>query len=146
MADKTWTDEDESTLRMWWDRGLSASQISEQFHGKYSRKAICGKARRMKLSSRDSTVNRGYELRKIKPKPIPKPIVVMLTEAPEPCGIPGEYPDKGCQWIAGDVIDFIMCGAPLHKGSYCAYHHHQKIDHRAKPMLGTSRSDRQFRS
>ncbi len=76
----SWTDERIEILRTLWDRGMSASQISEQLGGNITRNAVIGKAHRLGLKSRPSPV-KSESARKIPPA-IPKVAVAPPVAAP----------------------------------------------------------------
>lgn len=56
-----WSDEDMELLRKFHGEGLTASQISSEFRGKYSRNAICGKVHRLNLSGNPRNVKNEKE-------------------------------------------------------------------------------------
>ena len=127
MAMTGWPEDDEAKMRDWWDKDFSCQQISDAFKGKYSRKAIAGKARRLNLASRPSTMNRGREHRhpvRVKPKPVLKPPeIAPPAQEPEFLGPIGDFPDSGCLYPrnAGDQIQF--CGHEKKPGKpYCPWH------------------------
>lgn len=120
-----WPDADSDKLRDLWSKGLSCTEISRAFSGKYSRLSIAGKARRLNLSSRDSHANRQNGVRRApmpKPKPIPKPTIIVPSTEPKAIGTVGEFPNdrSTCRWTHGDGAEFQICG---HEGfPWCAYH------------------------
>ncbi len=94
-----WTDERIETLRLLWEKGLTASQIAEKLGG-VTRNAVIGKAHRLELQSRPSPVKSSDEqsvrtadraapkatgsppVRPLAPKPVP-PRVVSSAPAPD---------------------------------------------------------------
>ncbi len=86
----SWTDERIEILRNLWDRGMSASQISEQLGGNITRNAVIGKAHRLGLKSRPSPV-KAESSRKAPPQAaVPKVVAppVAAVPAPPPQAIP----------------------------------------------------------
>jgi GcrA cell cycle regulator len=79
----SWTDERIEILRNLWDRGMSASQISEQLGGNITRNAVIGKAHRLGLKSRPSPV-KAESSRKAPPHLAPTPRVVTTPPAIAP--------------------------------------------------------------
>jgi GcrA cell cycle regulator len=148
MATESWPPEDSKKLRhLWDDIGLSGGQISAQFGGKYSRRSVIGKARRMGLTSRSSTMNRhlgGRGASTAKPAPKPKIAVPAEPITPEPALIldNGQHvtlidiTDKMCRWPIGDPRDedFHCCGLEPKKGSpYCLAHWSKAHEPSKKP-------------
>lgn len=120
MATPRWPAEDLDKLRhLWNERALSGQQISDQFGGRYSRKAVIGKARRENLDSRSSTVNRHLGG---KPRATPK-LKSIPSHAPLPMGPLGDF-GSGCKWPAQMLPEYQECGHDRVSGkNYCAYHH-----------------------
>jgi GcrA cell cycle regulator len=90
----SWTDERIEILRNLWDRGMSASQISEQLGGNITRNAVIGKAHRLGLKSRPSPVKADSARRAppqaAAPKAAPPPVVVSAPIAPVHRAMPTE--------------------------------------------------------
>ena len=95
-----WTDERVAVLKGIWTNGYTARQIAEKLGG-VTRNAVIGKAHRLGLSSRPTTVKRHT--------PLPIPNVV----------------ERYCQWPIGDPgsDDFHFCGKAAVPGKpYCDKH------------------------
>lgn len=137
MTDGTpphWSADDLALIEARWAAGDSGAEIALLLKGRHTRNAVMGKIMRLRgtgstFKPRDSKFNRDNRHRRqqvaiSKPKP-PKisPPQTAASDAPAPCGKPGEFPDHGCQFIAGPYsADFIMCGSPLEHGKWCKYH------------------------
>lgn len=127
MSTPRWPSEDLEKLRyMWNEAGLSGQQISDQFGGRYSRKAVIGKARREKLDSRDTTVNRhlgGRVAGTMRPKPKPAVVPPPIDE-PAPIGLVENFPSDRttCRYIHGEagITGWHLCGHPGHP--WCQFH------------------------
>ena len=57
-----WTEGMEDRLKLFWSAGLTASQISAEFQGVFTRSAIIGKVHRLKLESRASPILTATEI------------------------------------------------------------------------------------
>jgi hypothetical protein len=134
-----WSDAEKATLRRLWDDSNTARQISKAM-GR-SRAAVCGMARRLKLSSRQP-----HQFRpKVKPAPPRAPIHSKLSNKPETVAVvPSQGLQRGaaweamagappvsllnlepgmCKWPIGDEKPFMFCGHPAVAGAYCQHHH-----------------------
>ena len=86
----SWTDERIATLKKMWEGGSTASQIAEELGG-VSRNAVIGKAHRLGLKSRPSTVKAGEKKKKA---PAKKPVqkTAIKKTAAKPVAKPTEKP------------------------------------------------------
>lgn len=126
MGEKSWLPADVALLKQLWDNGLSGTQISFALHGRFSGKAVIGKANRLHLEPRDSTMNRSWAHRTKpqmphQPKPkVPAKVIEALPE-PKPIGPIGTFPEgRTCRYIADEVRGFQCCGHPGYP--YCSFH------------------------
>ncbi len=163
----TYDDEQNEFIKTAWAAGDSASEIAAQLYSKFnirvSRSAICGKADRMGLASRDGSgawsqkaaVKRAatMKLRGSVSGPKPKKAAtdaLAPSDEPLPLGQPGQNPGE-CQWIAGDdPKTWVFCGHPKLAGrSYCSHHAQRCLPpkHAAQPPRKhiVMNPDRQFR-
>lgn len=92
----SWTDERIETLKIMWEKGLTASQIAETLGG-VSRNAVIGKAHRLGLQSRPSPVKPNEPDAKAAPaaaapppppRPVAKPVVAEPVAPPPPAPAP----------------------------------------------------------
>lgn len=131
-----WSPEEDRKLSRLWDDGLSASQISREFGGEYSRSAVISRAHRIQLPARDSSVNRHLSgwtsaraaaLKPARPKLIRENVPV---EEPPCIGVPGEF--EGCKWPVGEPSAMLCCGQPRHQRSSWCLHHRVRATQPAK--------------
>lgn len=125
----TWTDDRIKKLKELWEKGLTASQISQELGG-ITRNAVIGKAHRLGLSGRPSPVKttaKKSAARK-KPKEPEAELVTLLT-----------LTERMCKWPIGHPGDegFHFCGKESEVGQpYCPDHADQAY------QTTTSRRDR----
>lgn len=136
-----WSIEDEGLLRVHWARGLTASQISEELGGRFSRNSIIGKADRLDLSSRTTGHRSPKQPKRPSPPRVKKParstpfrhkplLYLAIDNAPDD-DIPQEQRksimelnENTCRWPVGDPqkSDFFYCGAESAGFTYCPKH------------------------
>lgn len=147
-----WNKDDVAKLRkLWADPKISASQISAKFEGKYTKNAIIGKARRLKLPARipgtPKSVIKEEPKPKRKPRPkkpttvpnkghltqvfgshygsIPKDPRPLRERAWEPLEgsstVLIEDHTNGCRWPIGSG-PFLYCNNATDKHKYCSVH------------------------
>lgn len=124
MGASNWSDADTETLKSLWKDRLSGTQISMALSGRFSRCAVIGKAGRLGLEARPSTINRHLGGKKVKAVPQPKPVIHKPEEL-SPCGPIGDFPAPGlCRYpMNADGEDFQCCGREVkpHR-PYCPRH------------------------
>ncbi len=125
----TWTDDRIKKLKELWEKGLTASQISQELGG-ITRNAVIGKAHRLGLSGRPSPVKSTTKrtTSKKKAKEPEAELVTLLT-----------LTEHMCKWPIGHPGDdgFHFCGKDSEPGQpYCQDHADQAY------QTTTSRRDR----
>jgi hypothetical protein len=128
-----WTPEKEKILKAMWDRGNTASEISERIGA--SRNAVLGKARRLNLAVRIPNEFRHRNRANTAPKPKPEPARFKIKR-------PGKEPEKEpvykstaeavmelkpgtCRWPSGlpHLDRLAFCSEPVYElYSYCLRH------------------------
>lgn len=132
-----WTADDEANLRRWWDEGVSCSQISAGFGGRFSRNAVIGKVHRLGLEGRAGPIlttaekeerrkrrnaeKYAWKLRNNYVPPSRRKVV--LTEPPRPydfLALTFDALKRGdCRYPRGSG-PYVFCGQPSLEGqSYC---------------------------
>ncbi len=154
-----YTDPQREFIRRAWDAGTSAAIIAVTFNSHFetnlTRNAVIGLCKRMKLTARGSDGPwriEGQARRAANAEHTPrKPPAVSLpvpSEAPLAIGPIDDHVDHGCcKWpVNHDGQAFQQCGQPaVDRKPYCLFHRERAKGAQAKPMVGSSRSDRVFR-
>jgi GcrA cell cycle regulator len=137
-----WTDDRVEILKKLWAEGLTARQIATELGGRVSRCAVIGKARRIKLSSRNRAealrVSNGVreQARRIRAiqaakatarPPERKRLEPFLTDLePETVATSvtfAELADHHCHWpVSGVGTSIRFCGARVAGTAYCEHH------------------------
>lgn len=142
-----WTDHAVNSLVELWNRGDSASVISESFHrdgeisGEFSRAAIVGKVLRLRQkgyilrgstrkdratreisrTSRQSNRNTHAEVKTYAPPKDPMPEMEMALQPLIHSIV--DLEDHHCKYMHGDALDGKYCGrSTVHGGSWCENH------------------------
>lgn len=119
MADSLWTQPITWLLEDMWGEDISAAQIANEIYRQYkvafTKRAVIGKARRMKLPRRDSInfVAHGSP----QPQRMQRPVDTRTVFENRVLFISEELTHKHCRWPVGEFV----CGDPVstHGGSYC---------------------------
>ena len=130
-----WDETREAKLKELWEKGHTASQIAEALGGT-TRKAVIGKAHRLKLAGRvqstktqkqnkPATSVQSKEERNISRRSRFKSLLLDKSFEPENPKKLEELDDKNCRWPIGhpDEENFYFCGrSPIEGFSYCKLH------------------------
>lgn len=131
-----WTPERVTMLATMRDGGHSADQIAKALGEGFTRKAVLGKAFRLKLPRLTARVTPEKAKRERKPRearpPRQRPLLRLVidntpdidTPIEQRCSLMDLNKDT-CRWPVGDVgaVGFFFCGAPSAGFTYCPKHH-----------------------
>ncbi len=134
-----WNKENTDKLRELWIEGvLSASLIGNELG--CSRGSVIGKARRLKLGSREPRLTKprgtprgNTRVKKPELKP-PPPVEFVKREAPPPEGIHIiDLEWWHCRWPKDDIMRY--CGLVRAEGSYCESHAELAYDRKPRQLI-----------
>lgn len=112
----SWTDQRIEALRKFWQQGFSASQIAKKLGG-VTRNAVIGKAHRLGLTGRSSSLKKQERSVTIESVPTYYQQIIDTTDK--------DTSGKPCMWPVGDPkqSDFHFCGEQAELGKpYCTKH------------------------
>jgi GcrA cell cycle regulator len=129
--DSGWTQERIEFLKQLWTEGWSASQIANKFRGvAFTRCAVIGKARRLKLEPRAPRQPRRHKANGVPKPPMPPPRP--RPPPPPPPVAPRmrqlaffKLKPHHCRWPLGEVLEpaRLFCAADKDAGEiYCPFH------------------------
>ena len=134
-----WPQERKDTLARLWADGLTASQISRELNGAYTRSAVLGMVNRLGLPKRKvkgaarvaystvRTVRRraAYFAQHINKPKLFKPITPKPDASVVPPGFRGltlqQLEPWHCRYPRGEQSPYLFCGAPIERDRYCAH-------------------------
>ena len=129
-----WTDAKCDQLRELWASDMTAADIGVKL--RVSKNAVAGKAHRLGLPSRPSSIiHTGISHRAVRVRgPTLPGVAVGIASQVAPMPSP-----RTCQWIEGHrpFTPDMFCGRPVIHGSYCAYHHRRCYIGATKPTNST---------
>ena len=172
LANSTWTDEREETVKRLWKAGASASEIARELGG-VTRNSVIGKAHRLGLMGRSVVAKdaaSAIKTRRMRKPSAPRTITVpkhpsgfkrsseKVSRKPKP-ELPAVVPVLGpvafvsrpfnrCVWIDGDpkaqpIAELMVCGEAVKPGTnYCPHHHARLHDKYVLPAEAATYRER----